>query len=72
MLRGGSWNNETINLRGANRNRNNPNNRNNNRGFRCVRAKHVIFMGQNLLIDRSAKRAGVKLRLVPALNYQPN
>jgi len=34
--RGGSWNNDPINLRGANRNRNTPDNRNNNLGFRVV------------------------------------
>jgi hypothetical protein len=36
-LRGGSFNNDTRNLRAANRNRNAPDNRNNNIGFRCVR-----------------------------------
>ena len=35
VLRGGSWNNNTNNLRCANRNRNNANNTNNNNGFRC-------------------------------------
>ncbi|WP_201778658.1 SUMF1/EgtB/PvdO family nonheme iron enzyme [Levilinea saccharolytica] len=35
--RGGSWNNESNNIRTANRNRNNPDNRNNNIGFRCAR-----------------------------------
>jgi len=37
VLRGGSWNNNTNNLRVANRNNNNPTNQNNNNGFRCVR-----------------------------------
>ena len=36
-LRGGSWNNDSTNLRAANRNRNQPGNRNDNIGFRCVR-----------------------------------
>ena len=36
VLRGGSWNNNTNNLRSANRNNNDPDNRNNNIGFRCV------------------------------------
>ncbi|NJP12618.1 MAG: SUMF1/EgtB/PvdO family nonheme iron enzyme [Leptolyngbyaceae cyanobacterium RU_5_1] len=36
MLRGGSWNNNPVNCRSANRNRNNPGNRNNNIGFRVV------------------------------------
>ena len=37
VLRGGSFNNDTRNLRVSNRNRNEPDNRNNNIGFRCVR-----------------------------------
>ncbi len=38
-MRGGSWNNDnTNNLRCANRNRNNPDNRNNNNGFRVASA----------------------------------
>jgi hypothetical protein len=36
VLRGGSYNNESRNVRCAVRNRNNPNNRNNNIGFRVV------------------------------------
>ncbi|MBI3824418.1 MAG: SUMF1/EgtB/PvdO family nonheme iron enzyme [Candidatus Rokubacteria bacterium] len=36
VLRGGSWNNNPINLRTANRNNNTPDNRNNNIGFRCA------------------------------------
>ncbi|HAV33272.1 MAG TPA: hypothetical protein DCX79_14795 [Planctomycetaceae bacterium] len=36
VLRGGSWNNESANLRSANRNDNTPDNRNNNIGFRVV------------------------------------
>ncbi|MCL1490218.1 MAG: SUMF1/EgtB/PvdO family nonheme iron enzyme [Pseudanabaena sp. Salubria-1] len=35
-LRGGSWNNNDINCRSANRNRNDADNRNNNIGFRVV------------------------------------
>ena len=34
--RGGSWNNNAINCRAANRNNNNPTNRNDNLGFRSV------------------------------------
>ena len=37
VLRGGSFDNDTRNLRAANRNRNVPGNRNSNIGFRCVR-----------------------------------
>lgn len=36
MNRGGSWNNNAINCRTANRNNTNPTNRNNNIGFRSV------------------------------------
>jgi hypothetical protein len=37
VLRGGSWNNNNSdNLRGANRNNNHPENRNNNIGFRVA------------------------------------
>ncbi|WP_110721462.1 SUMF1/EgtB/PvdO family nonheme iron enzyme [Thiolinea disciformis] len=35
-IRGGSWNNNTENVRCAVRNRNHPNNRNNNVGFRVL------------------------------------
>jgi len=34
VIRGGSWNNNAINCRSANRNRNAPGNRNDNLGFR--------------------------------------
>lgn len=40
VLRGGSWNNNAINLRASNRNRNEPDNRNNNIGFRPARTLH--------------------------------
>jgi hypothetical protein len=36
VLRGGAFNNDTNNVRCANRNRNNPDNRNRNIGFRVV------------------------------------
>lgn len=39
VVRGGSFNNDAINLRAANRNRNNPNNRNDNIGFRVVSSR---------------------------------
>ena len=45
--RGGSWNNNTRNIRSANRNRNNPNHRNNNRGFRCVYRFRDLKRSQN-------------------------
>lgn len=36
MVRGGSWNNNTNNLRASNRNNNTPDNANNNIGFRVA------------------------------------
>jgi len=36
LLRGGSWINQSINCRSANRNNNTPDNRNNNIGVRVV------------------------------------
>ena len=43
VVRGGSYNNESRNVRSAYRNRNNPDNRNNNQGFRVVLAH--VFLG---------------------------
>jgi formylglycine-generating enzyme required for sulfatase activity len=39
VIRGGSWNNNAINCRSANRNNDGPANRNNNIGFRVVRER---------------------------------
>jgi formylglycine-generating enzyme required for sulfatase activity len=36
VLRGGSWNNNTNNVRSSNRNNNTPDNTNNNIGFRVA------------------------------------
>jgi formylglycine-generating enzyme required for sulfatase activity len=36
VLRGGSWNNDTNNVRSSNRNNNTPGNTNNNNGFRVA------------------------------------
>ena len=51
VIRGGSWNNEPVNVRSANRKRNTPTNRNDNIGFRCAQdacpmAGVRIFMGK--------------------------
>ena len=46
VIRGGSWANNTRNLRCANRNRRHPGNRNQNQGFRVVcrvAAEHVLM-----------------------------
>ena len=37
VLRGGGWNNNALNVRAPNRNRNAPANRNDNIGFRCAK-----------------------------------
>jgi hypothetical protein len=47
VLRGGAWNNESDNLRAANRNNDNPDNRDNNIGFRLVCAG--VFVRKVLL-----------------------
>ena len=39
VIRGGSWNNDSQNLRSANRNNNDPGNRNDNLGFRLESTK---------------------------------
>jgi formylglycine-generating enzyme required for sulfatase activity len=46
VLRGGSWNNNTQNLRAANRNNNAPDNRNNKIGFRVCRVSHIVITPQ--------------------------
>ena len=43
VLRGGSWNNNTRNLRAANRNHNHADNRNNNIGLRVCRGSHIVI-----------------------------
>ncbi|GAB4308460.1 MAG: hypothetical protein Kow0097_09010 [Candidatus Bipolaricaulota bacterium] len=40
MVRGGGWNNNANNCRGANRNNNSPDNENNNLGFRLLSTPH--------------------------------
>ena len=43
VLRGGSWDNNTQNLRAAHRNDNPPDERNNNIGFRVCRVAHIVI-----------------------------
>ena len=43
VVRGGSWNNNGMNVRSANRNRNTPDNRNNNLGFRLALAQQAMI-----------------------------
>ncbi len=40
VIRGGSWNNNAVNLRSANRNNDSPGNRNNNIGFRLANTEY--------------------------------
>jgi len=47
VLRGGAWNNDAINLRSANRNRNQPDNRNTNIGFRLAAGSLDYFRDRN-------------------------
>jgi hypothetical protein len=61
-LRGGAWNNESRNLRAANRNRNEPENRNDNIGFRCARDVERVRLCRD-----SYARAGAT-RVVPGVH----
>ena len=71
MLRGGSWNNNSANVRAANRNRNEPDNRNDNLGVRL--ASHgfppVLVMGAGIL--RRKFSAGYGLRSEDRKPAQP-
>ena len=61
VLRGGSFNNDTRNLRAANRNRNAPDNRNNNIGFRCVRDVEREFRLPQAGAGKATADSGVRL-----------
>ena len=74
VLREGNWNNDTNNLRVANRNNNTPSNRDNNIGFRCVLAQcqHLTVLGwpgwnPDRFRTRRIRRT-TKSRLVPVEN----
>ncbi|NOT60533.1 MAG: SUMF1/EgtB/PvdO family nonheme iron enzyme [Acidobacteria bacterium] len=53
--RGGSWNNNAVNCRSANRNRNTPGKRDNNLGFRLVSTQHCRWR-KRLRTWRACKR----------------
>ncbi|MGH7493049.1 MAG: SUMF1/EgtB/PvdO family nonheme iron enzyme [bacterium] len=53
-LRGGSWNNNTDNLRCAARNNNHPDNNWNNNGFRVVRAQSCPILTIDPVLDPDA------------------
>lgn len=69
IMRGGSWNNNSENIRCSNRNNNNPNNRNNKIGFRC--AQYPPLFGQNPAVHRTAgaRLLEVTWRFIPALVF---
>lgn len=62
MNRGGSWNNNPVNCRVANRNNNDPGNRNNNLGFRLARSSYASWMAadEQALFLLSARRGDKK------------
>ena len=66
MLRGGSFNNQSSNVRSANRNNNQPTNRNNNIGFRpsSTLRQATCLPCRNLqaVFGLPAKRASAKFR----------
>ena len=62
VLRGGGWNNNALNVRAPNRNRNAPANRNDNIGFRCAKTPHpaVVAVPESLpSTDRGSVHGGV-------------
>src|ERR1043166_3610425 len=62
VLRGGEWNNNALNVRAPNRNRNAPANRNDNIGFRCAKTPRpaVVEGPESLLFtDGGSVRGGV-------------
>jgi hypothetical protein len=61
VLRGGSWNNKSRNLRSANRNNNNPANTNNNVGFRCAQQSFHL----STFLDRKGCSAGMPSAFPP-------
>jgi hypothetical protein len=54
VLRGGSWNNDSNNLRSSNRNNNTPGNTNNNNGFRVASTQGCA--GRLLREDHASSR----------------
>jgi hypothetical protein len=70
VLRGGSWNNNTNNVRSSNRNNNTPDNTNNNIGFRVASTQGSLDMrGPRLeplrviARERRSKTEGQKLKV---------
>jgi len=59
VLRGGSWNHNTRNVRTANRNRNNPDNRNNN-GFRLLSTLNSLVVRSSKFTDFEGEQLRVQ------------
>ena len=66
VLRGGSWNNNTNNMRSANRNRNSPSNRNNNNGFRL--AQSALDSQSGIAYVVIPEHSSVSMILTPCAN----
>jgi hypothetical protein len=66
-VRGGSWNNNTRNLRAANRNNNSRDNRNNNNGFRLSSPPYHRLMKPRVVnFKELASAVKVTMSAVPA------
>jgi hypothetical protein len=73
VVRGGTWNNNSNNLRVANRNRNDPTNNNNNIGFRCSRSLPPLPGQDAAHLWMRRARLGRERRLFPVrVAYRAN
>lgn len=68
-LRGGSWNNNNVNARAANRNNNHPANRNNNIGFRVLAMRPTPLVPLQWLVAWAAGESSTfyQVRRLPVL-----
>lgn len=73
VVRGGSWNNNTNNVRAAFRNRNNPDNRNNTLGLRLVAAPRLSrsLLARNAVRPSSVGGRGVRVGVTSSWPGQP-
>ncbi len=70
VVRGGSWNNNTRNLRAANRNNNSRDNRNNNNGFRLSSPPYHQLMNPRMVsFTELISAVKVTMSAVPALRW---
>jgi hypothetical protein len=70
LLRGGSFNNQALNVRSANRNTNQPDNRNNNYGFRASRTSDTMPELISREKPQGIKRADLSSDVDPRLGVQ--